>query len=210
MKSLFAGLLMWGLAGAALAEAVDTRPPDVMVREVTEQLQAEIGKRRAELKEDPAALQALIDELVVPYFDVPRIARLVLGTHGRNATEEQMQRFSEAFKTMLFRSYATALVDYHDSVTIEWRPLRMAEDATRTTVQSTLIRKDGPPVPVGFVLQKLDSGWKVFDVTVENISLVSNFRAQINGEIAKNGLDAVIQRLEGGDIDPADAVGDAG
>lgn len=210
MKSLFAGLLMWGLAGAALAEAVDTRPPDVMVREVTEQLQAEIGKRRAELKEDPAALQALIDELVVPYFDVPRIARLVLGTHGRNATEEQMQRFSEAFKTMLFRSYATALVDYHDSVTIEWRPLRMAEDATRTTVQSTLIRKDGPPVPVGFVLQKLDSGWKVFDVTVENISLVSNFRAQINGEIAKNGLDAVIKRLEGGDIDPADAVGDAG
>lgn len=210
MKSLFAGLLMWGLASAAIAEDADTRAPDVMVREVTEQLQAEIAKRRSELKEDPAALQALIDELVVPYFDVPRIARLVLGTHGRSASEEQIKRFSEAFKTMLFRSYATALVDYHDSVTIEWRPLRMAEDATRTTVQSTLIRKDGPPVPVGFVLQKSDSGWKVFDVTVENISLVSNFRAQINGEISKNGLDSVIKRLEGGDIDPADAVGDAG
>ena len=209
MKSLFAGLLMWGLAGTALAETAEIRAPDAMVREVTEQLQAEIGKRRAELKADPAALQQVIDELVVPHFDVPRIARLVLGSHGRNATPEQITRFSEAFKTMLFRSYATALVDYHDAVTIEWRPLRMAADATRTTVQSTLIRKDGPPVPVGFVLQKSDAGWKVFDVTVENISLVSNFRAQINGEIVKNGLDAVIQRLEGGDIDPSQAVGES-
>lgn len=210
MKSLFAGLLLWGLAGITLAEAVDTRPPDVMLREVTEQLRAEIGERNAELKADPVALQKLIDEKAVPYFDVPRISRLVLGTHGRSATPEQIERFGEAFKTMLFRSYATALVDYHDSVTIEWRPLRLADDATRTTVQSTLIRTDGPPVPVGFVLQKTEAGWKVFDVTVENISLVSNFRAQINGEITKNGLDAVIQKLEGSTIDPAEAVKDSG
>ena len=134
----------------------------------------------------------------------------MLGLHGRGASAEQIERFGNAFKNMLFRSYATALVDYHDSVKIEWKPLRLADDATRATVQSTLIRKDAPAVPVGFVMHKTDSGWKVFDITVENISLVNNFRAQLNGEISKNGLDAVIQKLEGGEIEPeTDQVEDA-
>ncbi|MEN8664069.1 MAG: ABC transporter substrate-binding protein, partial [Polycyclovorans sp.] len=125
-----------------------------------------------------------------------------LGLHGREATPEQLERFGEAFKSMLFRSYASALVEYEDDVKIDWRPLRLAPDAKRATVQSTLIRKDAPPVPIGFVMQLKDDGWKVFDLTVENISLVNNFRAQLNNQISRDGLDAVTQKLEGGQIEP--------
>ena len=201
-------LLALGLGLSAHAAAMV--PPDQLVKSVTDELRAEIAEHQAEYKAEPDKLSALIDEKVVPPFDVPRISRLVLGLHGRGASAEQIERFGNAFKNMLFRSYATALVDYHDSVKIEWKPLRLADDATRATVQSTLIRKDAPAVPVGFVMHKTDSGGKVFDITVENISLVNNFRAQLNGEISKNGLDAVIQKLEGGEIEPeTDQVEDA-
>lgn len=188
--------------GASAQSVTAATPPDELVKTVTAELRADIAEHQAEYKANPEALSTLVDEKVVPHFDVPRISRLVLGLHGRKATPEQLERFGNAFKNMLFQSYATALVDYHDSVEIEWKPLRMAADATRATVQSTLIRKDAPPVPIGFVMHKSDAGWKVFDITVENISLVNNFRAQLNGEISKNGLDAVIEKLEGGQIDP--------
>ncbi len=202
------GLLALGMGLSAHAAA--TMPPDQLVKSVTDELRADIAEHQAEYKADPDKLSALIDDKVVPHFDVPRISRLVLGLHGRQASPEQIERFGAAFKNMLFRSYATALVDYHDSVSIEWKPLRLADDATRATVQSTLIRKDAPAVPVGFVMHKTDNGWKVFDITVENISLVNNFRAQLNGEITKNGLDAVIRKLEGGALEPdTDSVEDA-
>lgn len=196
--------LMLGLGlGLALGNAqAQVTPPDELVKQVTADLRAAIAERREALKADPKALQALIEELVVPHFDIPRITRLVLGLHGREATPEQLERFGEAFKSMLFRSYAGALVEYEDDVTIEWRPLRLAPDAKRAIVQSTLIRKDAPPVPIGFVMQLKDDGWKVFDLTVENISLVNNFRAQLNNQISRDGLDAVTQKLEGGQIEP--------
>ncbi len=188
----------------------DVTPPDELVKAVTADLRGQIKERRDELKADPNAMQALIDEVVVPHFDIPRITRLVLGLHGRDASPEQLERFGEAFKSMLFRSYASALVEYEDSVEIEWRPLRLAPEATRATVQSTLIRKDGPPVPIGFVMQRQDSGWKVFDLTVENISLVNNFRAQLNSQIGRDGLDAVTKKLEGGEIEVAPTIDSEG
>ena len=194
--------LMLGL-GLALGNAqAQVTPPDELVKQVTADLRTAIAERREALKADPKALQALIEELVVPHFDIPRITRLVLGLHGREATPEQLERFGEAFKGMLFRSYASALVEYEDDVKIDWRPLRLAPDAKRAIVQSTLIRKDAPPVPIGFVMQLKDDGWKVFDLTVENISLVNNFRAQLNNQISRDGLDAVTQKLEGGQIEP--------
>lgn len=199
------GLLALGLTLPALAETAGP-PPDVLVREVTARVQADIAENREIYRADPAKLAAMIDEQVVPHFDVPRITRLVLGQHGRNATPEQLARFGEAFKTMLFKSYASALLEYQDSVRIEWQPLNLPADATRATVQSTLIRTDAAPVPVSFVLQKTAQGWKVFDITVENISLINNFRAQLHGEISRNGLDAVIQRLESGQMASSPAV----
>jgi phospholipid transport system substrate-binding protein len=138
----------------------------------------------------------------VPHFDVPYIGRLVLGRNSKTATDEQRTRFQNAFKDMLIRSYANALLEYNDSVKADWQPLRMAADTTDVTVNSTLLRQGKAPVPVGFVMHLVQNDWKIYDITVENISLVINFRGQMNEEIKKNGLDSVITRMESGDYSP--------
>src|SRR5690349_245898 len=141
----------------------------------------------------------LVDDVIVPKFDTKYIAQLILARHWKTASEEQRSRFQAAFKDMLVHSYANALVEYHTQVKAEWQPLRMAPDATDVTVQSRLVREGGkPPLPIGFAMRLKDGEWKVYDIVIENLSLVTSFRSQINSEIKRTSLDALIQRLESG------------
>ena len=190
--------LIGSLVAASAAFAAAT-PPDVVVRTTTEKLQAEIHQRAKDFKSDPKKLYAYVDEVIVPHFDTPYIAQLILARNWRSASEDQRRRFEVAFKNMLVHSYADALVEYNDSVKAEWQPLRMAPDATDVTVQSKLIREGGkPPLPIGFSMRLKDDQWKVYDIVVESLSLVQSFRSQMNSEIKRSSLDAVIQKLESG------------
>lgn len=199
MKKLMLTLLA-ALTFSVQAQAVT--PPDQVVKGTTAKLQQLIRENHVKYKADQPMFYKVVDEVVLPHFDVRYIGQLVLARHWRDASEEQRSRFQEAFKNMLIRTYANALLEYHDSVEAEWAPLRLADDATDATVNSTLLRKNGPPIPVGFVMRKLDSGWKIYDITIENISLIANFRGQFNSEIRKSGLDDVIQRMENGAFAP--------
>jgi phospholipid transport system substrate-binding protein len=173
-------------------------PPDEVVKTTTERLQKEIGAREKEFKADQGKLYAFVDEVIVPKFDTKYIAQLILARHWKQASDEQRKRFQAAFKDMLVHSYANALVEYHTSVKAEWQPLRMAPDATDVTVNSRLIREGKPPLPIGFAMRLKDGEWKVYDIVIENLSLVTSFRGQVNSEIKRTSLDALIQRLEAG------------
>lgn len=199
---------LWVAAFAALvavsAASAATVPPDEVVRTTTERLQKEIAARTQEFKVDPNKLYAFVDELIVPKFDTKYIAQLILARHWKAASADQRTRFQAAFKDMLVHSYANALVEYHTSVRAEWQPLRMARDATDVTVQSRLMRDGKPPLPIGFAMRLKDGEWKVYDIVIENLSLVTSFRSQINSEIKRTSLDALIQRLESGQqVEPA-------
>lgn len=196
---------IWAAAFAALAgislstvAAAAPTPPDEVVKTTTEQLQKEIGAREKEFKSDPKKLYAYVDDVIVPKFDTKYIAQLILARHWKNASDEQKKRFQAAFKDMLVHSYANALVEYHTQVKAEWQPLRMAPDATDVTVNSRLLREGKPPLPIGFAMRLKDGEWKVYDIVIENLSLVTSFRGQINSEIKRTSLDALIQRLESG------------
>ena len=194
---------LWIAAFAALANlslaTAAPQPPDEVVKTTTERLQKEIAAREKEFKADQAKLYAFVDEVIVPKFDTKYIAQLILARHWKSASDDQRKRFQVAFKNMLVHSYANALVEYHSSVKAEWQPLRMAPDATDVTVQSRLIRGNGkPPLPIGFAMRLKDNEWKVYDIVIENLSLVTSFRSQINSEIKRTSLDALIQRLESG------------
>ena len=196
IQVLFAALL--GLS-AATAPAADVVPPDQVVKDTTDRLQKEINAREKEFRQDPKKLYAFVDDVIVPKFDTRYIAQLILARHWRTANEDQRKRFEVAFKNMLVHSYADALVEYHNSVKAEWQPLRMAPDATDVTVQSTLIRTNGkPPLPIGFAMRLKDGEWKVYDIIIENLSLVTSFRSQINSQVKQMGLEALIEKLEGG------------
>ena len=172
--------------------------PDVVVRTASDELQADIGKNFQKYQADKNAFYTMVDGRIQKYFDTQYIAQLILARNWQAATPDQRKRFEVAFKNMLIRSYADALLQYHDSVKAEIKPAQMAGDATKATVNSNLIRKDGPPVPLAFDMRLKDDAWKVYDIKVENISLVTNFRSQVAAQVKATSIDAVITKLESG------------
>jgi phospholipid transport system substrate-binding protein len=195
MNKLLMSLLL--LIGFGVAQAAPT-PPDVAVKETTEQMRALIAQNHQVYKTDKAKFYAVVDEVLVPRFDVPGIARLVLGRNWRAATPEQRTRFTNAFKNSLIRNYADALLDNYDSVEARFQPLRLVGTEKDVTVKADLRRDNGKPIAISFAMQLVKDEWKVYDVIIENLSLVTNFRSQFNDEIKRNGLDALIARVEAG------------
>lgn len=190
--------LLAGLLFSVTAAAAPT-PPDELVRKVADEVQQGIAKNQKEFKADSKKLYAYVDKTLVPVFDTRYIAQLILARNWKAASEDQRNRFEVAFKNMLIHTYANALIEYHDSIKAEWLPLRAAPDATDVTVQSKVVRSGGkPPLPIGFAMRLKGDQWKVYDIVVENLSLVTSFRSQVNSEIKKSGLDALIQKLESG------------
>jgi phospholipid transport system substrate-binding protein len=170
-------------------------PPDQVARETADVALREIKARREELRGDPDKLYMLVEAQIVPHFDFDRISQLVLGKYWKEANPDQRRRFSAAFQSMLVRSYSHALVEY-DSERIEWAPLRMGQGTSDVMVRSNVIRKGGPPIPINYSMHLKNGEWLVYDVTIDAISLVTNYRGTFANEIRKNGLDALISRLE--------------
>lgn len=197
-KFLLPLLLSLGLGTAAQAAPL---APDAAVKETTEQMRTLIRDNHKLYSSNKAKFYEDVETTLTPRFDVRYIAQLVLGKSWRTATEDQRTRFASAFKNSLIRSYADALLDNYDSVDAEWLPLRLPAEATDATVRAKLLRKSAPPVNLAFAMRPDSSGeWKVYDVIIENLSLVTNFRSQFAAEIKKSGLDGLIQRIEKGDI----------
>ncbi|MGB5245998.1 MAG: ABC transporter substrate-binding protein [Woeseia sp.] len=181
--------------GMFVAVAAFADSPVTVIEEGAKELGQKIDGRRDELRNDRKTLYALIDEMLLPRFDREYAARLVLGRHWRDASDEQKKRFIEAFYRALLHRYADGVLDY-DQNRVEIMPYRGDDSEDRTTVQTTVTLDDGTKVPVNYALVRRDQGWLMFDVTIEGISYVRNFRAEMNSEIQAKGLEAVIKRLE--------------
>jgi len=195
--SLAAALMALGTLVASNT-ALAVTPPDEVVRKASSELQSDISQNVEKYQKDKAAFYSMVDTRIQQYFDTPYIAQLILAQNWKTATADQRKRFEIAFKNMLIRSYADALLQYHDSVKAEVKAAQMASDATKATVNSSLMRKDGPPIPVAFDMRLKDDSWKVYDIKVENISLVTNFRSQVAAQVKATSIDEVITKLESG------------
>lgn len=184
-----------GLASLVALPAQAQQAPDEFVREAAELLDEAVSERKQELMSDREALYELIDEILLPRFDRRYAAQLVLGRHWRTASEEQRKKFIEAFYQSLMRQYADGLLEF-DLSKLKILPYRGDPTQPRTVVRTVVTLDDGTEAPVDYGLVMKDSGWQVFDVTIEGISYVRNFRAEFNSEIQAKGLDAVTKRLE--------------
>ncbi|NGY06711.1 MlaC/ttg2D family ABC transporter substrate-binding protein [Solimonas terrae] len=188
------------LALSATAMAAAT-PPEQVIKDATTTIQTDITRNVAKYQADKSSFYKMVDTEIVPHFDTTYIAKVILGTHLKEASPEQVTQFEAAFKDMLVHSYADKLLQYYDSVSVDVKPGRIASDGKRATVDTTLIRKDGqPPIAVQFSMRDDNGEWKIWDIKAENISLVLNFRTQIDGEIKKSSIASVIQRLDSGQI----------
>lgn len=171
--------------------------PDTLVETTITDLVNELEQRRTELEQDKQKLYKMVEDVVVPHFEIQLIARLVLGKHWRAATEAQRTTFAEEFKRLMIRTYATALFEYTGNEKMEVIPVRLKAGDTKTTVKTKVILPGAPAVPVNysFVLTKSEN-WKIYDVKIDGISLVTTYRSSYSQMVQNKGLDVLIAELK--------------
>jgi phospholipid transport system substrate-binding protein len=182
-------------AGAPGAVAPADLGPQELVEESAKRMLAELDANRAMYQKDPAKLDSLVANVLLPNFDTEYAARLVLGQAWRTATDDQRKRFVAAFYHSLLRNYGNALLNY-TSGNFTVLPYKGDAGDTQATVRTEIKKSTGEKVPVNFSLHKTSSGWKAWDVVIEGISYVKSFKTDFATEIQQKGLDEVINRLE--------------
>jgi phospholipid transport system substrate-binding protein len=183
---------------AVPARAAETTPgpgPQELIETTARELLAALDASREQARKDPGRVRQIVDEILLPHFDTDYSARLVLGKHWRNATPEQQDRFVEAFYKSLLRNYGSALAEFTGD-RLKVLPFRGDLSSGQAIVRTEVRRSNGQVVPVNYTLRATPAGWKAWDVTIEGISYVRNFRNDVGAEVDQKGLDAVVQRLE--------------
>ena len=194
MTSLALTVLALTLTTTAPALA-DDKTPQQVIENAVEMLAEKMDGRQEELAADRRSLYALIDEILLPQFDRKFAAQLVLAKHWRTADTTQRERFISAFYQALLRRYADGLLEFdQDRVTV--LPFRGDLSKKRTKVRSSVALNDGSKVAVDYELVKRESGWLLFNVVIEGVSYIRNYRTELDSEIRKSSLEAVIERLE--------------
>ena len=187
-----AGLGLGLFANVAMAN-IDMAP-DVLVKQTADDVLAIVKNDKDIQAGNQQKLFAVVEEKILPNFDFDRVCRMVLGKNWKTASPEQQALFQKEFRSLLLRTYATALGKYRDQV-IEYRPMQTDASEKNVTVKTQIIQKGGQPIAVDYSLVKGPAGWKVYDITIENVSLVTNYRSQFSSEIRQNGLDSLNKKL---------------
>jgi phospholipid transport system substrate-binding protein len=192
MYSLFC-LLACAVSAPAFA---DSAQPNQVVQGIVDNLGKTMDARRSELQNNREALLKTIDDIVLPHFDIDYASILVLGQNARTATPEQRARFAHAMYNSITHRYAEGLLKYTEG-RVKVLPFEGELNDKRTLVRTQVVLDDGKTVPVDYAFRKTKDGdWKAYDVIIEGISYVTNYRNQVAAEIAKSGLDALTTRLE--------------
>ncbi|MDE2070266.1 MAG: ABC transporter substrate-binding protein [Gammaproteobacteria bacterium] len=185
------------MAQAANSSAAAMPPPDQVVKQTAQEILTEVSSNRVEYARDPAKLYAMVGKVLLPHFDFDYASRLVLGLYWRSATPAQRKAFENAFYHFLVNSYANGLLHGNYSArNLKVEPWRGSASDTRAMVQTQVLRANAPPVQVDYAMVRTPEGWKAFDVSIEGVSYVLNYRNQFVPEIQQKGLDALIARLQ--------------
>ena len=193
ITSLASAALIGVLVGVAPVRAEEV-PPDQLVKTVTLEVVDLIAKDREIRSGNRAKLIELIDAKVLPHFNFSAMTALALGQSWNKATPEQKKRLTEEFRTLLVRTYASALAAYSEQK-FDFRPLRAKPTDTDVTVQVRVLQAGTQPVPIDYSMEKTASGWKVYDVMVGGVSLVANYRTEFNNVVRESGIDGLVKNL---------------
>jgi phospholipid transport system substrate-binding protein len=185
-------LLVWLMVPlAGLGSAAD---PETLVRDTTDRVLEILRSDAERIKSDPAYLYSVVEQIVLPHFDFEEMTRLAVGKHWREATAAQRGPLIEEFKTLLVRTYSKALQQYTDQQ-VEFLPMRGDPTGDDVTVRTEIEQPGGFPIPVYYSLYRADDGWKVYDVVIDNVSLVTNYRSSFAQKIRQDGIDGLLEQL---------------
>lgn len=190
MKKLFA---FFGACLASLAVMAQDAP-DALVQQVTEEVLEVVRKDKDIQNGNTQKVIELVERKVLPHFNFSRMTALAVGKDWRKASPQQQQQLTHEFKTLLLRTYSNALTGYRNQK-IVYKPFKMNAGDTEVLVRTEVLQPGSKPVQLDYSLEKQDSGWKVFDVVVAGISLVTNYRDQFGQEVRAGGIDGLISAI---------------
>jgi len=182
------------IAFASVANASETKTPDQVISETTNRMLAALKRDHNLISQHPSRVHELANQIIMPHVDFQRMSSWVLGKYWRRATAEQKQQFPAQFRGLILRTYATALSEYTDE-TINYLPMRTKDDAKEVTVRTVIERSAGPGIPVAYRMHQVEKNWKVYDISIDGISLVNNYRRSFSNEIRRHGLNSLIKKL---------------
>ncbi len=189
MKNILSALVLFAAGSVAFGQDA---APDALVKSITQDVLAVL--RQSPNAQDPKKIANVIETKVLPHFELTRMTQLAMGRNWRAASPEQQKVLVTEFMTLLVRTYSTALAAYRDQA-IDVKPLRAAPNATDVTVKSDVRRPGAQPIPIDYDLGKTASGWKVYDVKVGGVSLVTTYRETFANEVRENGIEGLIKSL---------------
>lgn len=190
MKKIIA-LILLSFALPVLA----TGNPEQLIKDTTDQVLGAIKSNSESYQDDPSGLYKLVNEVVLPHFDFSRMTDMALGRYREKVSAEQRPAIEYEFRALLVRTYGGALLEYNEQE-IVFLPMEGSIEDGEVTVRSEIEQPGGFPIPIDYSMRFGDGGWKVYDISVDEVSLVTNYRSSFARAIKKTGVDGLIKTLQ--------------
>ncbi len=169
--------------------------PDEVIRKTAEEVIAAIKADKGIQAGDRSKAYALIDQKVLPHFDFTRMTRLAVGRNWNQASLDQQKQLVEEFRDLLVRTYASSLSQYKDQV-LQIKGTENQPGDTEAVVHSVILPSGGQAIPIDYSMEKMGDGWKVYDIRVDGVSLVTNYRSEFTDIVRRGGVDGLIKALD--------------
>src|SRR3954463_12412737 len=186
-------ILMLCTLGFALTAKAQEQSPEQLVQKLTDDILAAVKSDKQLAAGDKQKALKLAEEKVLPLIDFDEATRLAVGRSWQQATPEQKQKLVSEFRRMLVRTYSNAIESYQGQ-TLKVLPSRGKQSDEDTTVRTQFVRAGGQPLPIDFQMRKTDKGWKIYDISVEGVSLVLTYRSEFDQVVKQTGIDGLIKR----------------
>ncbi len=193
-KQILNALIVSALLMSAAVTAGEIESPVDMLKRTSDDVIKVLQEKREEIDADPNIVYQIVDDYILPHLDDVTLAKLALGKNWRKASNEQKIEFVDQFRILLIRTYSKSLQEFSDQK-INFFPVNIEEGKTRVTVKSEVLQSGGPSIPVAYRLRLKDGEWKVYDIKIDGVSLVTNYRGTFAQEMRKGGMEAVLKML---------------
>jgi len=197
LKSIFSivlfGVSVFALSAPALAEE-KIEAPEVFLERTSNQVLKILKDDHELLEKEPDRVYKIVDDYILPHLDDVTMAKLALGKNWNNATNEQKLQFVDEFRNLLVRTYSKSLIEFKDQE-IKYFPAIMEDDAQKTSVKAEVIQPGGPSIPMSYRMRIKNNAWKVYDITIDGVSLVTSYRGTFTQEVRKSGIEGLLKYL---------------
>jgi len=189
-----ATFLVVGAAWSQAVQAESIESPSVFLERTSNQVIKILQDDHELLQKEPQRVYKIVDDYILPHLDDVTMAKLALGKNWKKATREQKLEFVAEFKDLLVRTYSKSLVEFKDQQ-INYFPVMLAEDAHKASVRAEVIQPGGPSIPMAYRVRIKNNAWKVYDIKIDGISLVTSYRGTFTQEVRKSGIDGLLKYL---------------